>query len=202
MKRFLAVLSVGALAALVAPTTAHAQSIRDIPEAGDAICDGIATFIDEAAGGGAPAELTDGLQQIHDAVCSGGEDPPDEGDGGESAGPHCDVFTEVISGLGGAGAPAELTDGIQSIADGAGCTADDGGGDGNDTTTTTTAPTGDDDDDDEGDDTEVAGETETAGTGTGGGTALPATGGGLIAGGAGLGLLGLAALGRRFFGTT
>lgn len=199
MRRLLAILSVGALAALVVPTTAGAQSIRDIPEAGDAVCDGIETLIGEAGGGGAPDELTGGLQQIHDAACGAGE-APDDDDGDESAGPHCDVFDAVISGLGDAGAPAEVTGGIQQLADAAGCTSGSGGGGGD--TTTTTAPSGDDDTTTTtgGDDTttEVAGAT---GTGGAGGTPLPVTGGGLLAGGAGFGLLALAGLVRRFFGT-
>ncbi len=246
MKKLLAVLSVGALAALVAPATAHAQSLNEIPEIGPEICTQWQAMIDEfePQAAGTPFEaLVDGFQQLHDSACAGGEEPPaDEPDGGDDAnplcdpleqiaagmeensapaemsdgvrqiaagigcpapgdeppsddgdeepGPHCTVLAEIIAGMEENEAPAEMIDGFQQIHDGAGCTTAT-------TTTTTTAPAGDDDDDD---DTEVGGETEAAQTG--GGTATPATGGGLLAGGGGLGLLGLAALGRRFFGTT
>lgn len=251
MKKLLAVLSVGALAALIAPTTAHAQSLNDIPEAGPQICtewqNQLDAFAQQAQDAGTPfAELHAGAQELHDAACAGGdEEPPaeepDDGgddanplcgpleqiaagaegqpspgpefaaglreiaaaigcpapdgdeppsdDGGEEPGPHCQIFAEIIAGMEENEAPAELIDGFQQIADGAGCAAEETP----DPTTTTTAPAGDDDDD-----TEVGGETETAQTG--GGTATPATGGGLLAGGIGLGLVGLASAGRRFFG--
>lgn len=251
MKKLLAVLSVGALAALVAPATAQAQSLNDIPEVGPQICtewqNQLDAFAQQAQDAGTPfAELHAGAQQLHDAACGtddgGGDEPapPDDGgdanplcgpletiaagaegqpspgpefaaglrevaaaigcpapdgdeppsdDGGEEPGPHCTALAEIITGFEENGAPPELISGFEQIAEGAGCTTDEGGG-GDDDTTTTTAPPTDDD-------TEVAGETQAAQTG--GGTATPATGGGLLAGGIGLGLVGLVAVGRRFF---
>lgn len=256
MKKLLAVLSVGALAALITPTAAHAQSLNDIPEVGPQICTEWQNQLDEFEGqaqdAGTPfAELHAGAQQLHDAACGsddgGGDEPapPDDGgddanplcepleqiaagaeeqpspgpefaaglreiaaaigcpapdgdeppsdDGGEEPGPHCTVLAEIITGMQENEAPAELISGFQQIHDGAGCATDEGGGGDDDDTTTTTAPPGDDD-------TEVAGAIEAAQTG--GGTATPATGGGLLAGSIGLGLVGLASVGRRFFGTT
>lgn len=255
MKKLLAVLSAGALAALITPTAAHAQSLNDVPEVGPQICTEWQNQLDEFEGqaqdAGTPfAELHAGAQQLHDAACGSGDggddpEPPDDGggdanplcepleqiaagaeeqpspgpefaaglreiaaaigcpapggdeppsdDGGEEPGPHCTIFAEIIAGMEENEAPPELIDGFQQLSDGAGCATTTT----TSSSTTTTAPAGDDDTGD--DDTEVAGEIRAAQTG--GGTATPATGGGLLAGGIGLGLVGLASVARRLFGT-
>lgn len=133
MKKLLAVLSVGALAALVAPTTAHAQSLNDIPEVGPEICAQWQAMLDEFGpqAAGTPFEpLVDGFQQLHDAACGGGEEEPpaEEPDDGEGdANPLCDPLEQIAAGMEEGGAPAEMSDGVRQIAAGMGCPAPEGG---------------------------------------------------------------------------
>lgn len=204
--RTLVAIATAALVALGLAGTAHAQSLRAIPEAGPQFCDGMQEFIDMGNEAGPPfSDLAAVGQQIHDGACGGGggePEPPDDGEGGEDH-PLCPVFQEFINGASEGGAPPELTDGVGQLVEATGCTLG-GGGDGDGTTTTTTQADDKDkkknkkkDDETTTTQAEVGGETETAG-GAGGGT-LPATGGALgVAAGAGFGFLGLAALLRRY----
>jgi hypothetical protein len=100
---------------LAAP--AAAQSFRDIPELGDGFCDeweafndGDDPFYDEACG---PASEDDGPDE---------EEAPDEDDGEDRAA-QCALIDPIIEAFAEGGAPAELVEGLQAIADVLDCPA-------------------------------------------------------------------------------